>query len=157
MYKTAYKIVWQFQRQSTQTRQGSPIGSTICQNGTHDLFGYSGLNSFIQLFYFYFLQQNFSFYHYIGPCEPVAKEKIQLSIKFRSKGFFSPGATSVLSKKNKNTQARTRRVGLVIKGEWRYMKVRINWSDQLIGSNWIRKANPERPTVGRMLPTVGHA
>ena len=42
------------------------------------------------------------------------------------------------------------------KGEWRYLTVQINWSDQIIGSNWIRKANPERPTVGRVLPTVGH-
>ena len=43
------------------------------------------------------------------------------------------------------------------------MTVRKNQSDQLIGSNWIRKANPESPTVshvlptvGRVLPTVGH-
>ena len=36
------------------------------------------------------------------------------------------------------------------------MTVRQNQSDQLIGSNWIRKANRERPTVGRVLPTVGH-
>ena len=28
------------------------------------------------------------------------------------------------------------------------MTVRYNRSDQLIGSNWIRTANPERPTVG---------
>ena len=28
--------------------------------------------------------------------------------------------------------------------------------DQRIGSNSIRKANPERPNVGRGLPTVGH-
>ena len=35
------------------------------------------------------------------------------------------------------------------------MTVRQNRSDQLIGSNWIRKANPERPTVGRGLPTMG--
>ena len=35
------------------------------------------------------------------------------------------------------------------------MMVRINRLDQLIGSNWIQKANPERPTVGRVLPTVG--
>ena len=35
------------------------------------------------------------------------------------------------------------------------MTVRINQSDQLIGSNWIRKANPERPIVGCVLPTVG--
>ena len=35
------------------------------------------------------------------------------------------------------------------------MTVQINRSDQLIGSNWIRKANTERPTVGRVLPTVG--
>ena len=36
------------------------------------------------------------------------------------------------------------------------MMVQINRSDQLIRSNWIRKANPERPIVGRELPTVGH-
>ena len=35
------------------------------------------------------------------------------------------------------------------------MTVQINRSDKLIGSIWIRKANPERPTVGRGLPTVG--
>ena len=35
------------------------------------------------------------------------------------------------------------------------MTVRINRKDQLIGSDWIRKANPERPTAGRVLPTVG--
>ena len=35
------------------------------------------------------------------------------------------------------------------------MTVRLNQSDQLIGSNWIRKANPEKRTVGRVLPTVG--
>ena len=35
------------------------------------------------------------------------------------------------------------------------MTVRINRSDQLIGPNWIRKANPERPTVSRVLPTMG--
>ena len=28
------------------------------------------------------------------------------------------------------------------KGGWRYMAVQINRSDQLIGSNWIRKSNP---------------
>ena len=39
--------------------------------------------------------------------------------------------------------------------EWRYMTVRINRTDQLIGSDWIRKANPERPTVGCRLPTEG--
>ena len=33
------------------------------------------------------------------------------------------------------------------------MTVRINWLDHLIGSNWIRKANPERPTVG---PCAAH-
>ena len=42
-----------------------------------------------------------------------------------------------------------------IKGECWYMTVRINWSDQLNGSNWIRKANPEKPTVGHVLSTVG--
>ena len=47
-------------------------------------------------------------------------------------------------------------VSLCGKGEILYMRVRQNWSDQLIGSNWIRRANPERPTVGRGLPTVGH-
>ena len=36
------------------------------------------------------------------------------------------------------------------------MTVRQNQSDQLIESNWIRKANPERPTVGLKLLTVGH-
>ena len=41
------------------------------------------------------------------------------------------------------------------KGEWQYMTVLKNRSNQLIGSNWIRKANPERPTVGHGLPTVG--
>ena len=41
------------------------------------------------------------------------------------------------------------------KGEIRYMTVRQNRSDQLIGSNWIRRANPERPTVGRGLPAEG--
>ena len=35
------------------------------------------------------------------------------------------------------------------------MTVRKNWSDQLIGSNWIRKANPERLIMGCVLPTVG--
>ena len=35
------------------------------------------------------------------------------------------------------------------------MTVRINQTDQLNGSDWIRKANPERPTVGHMLPTEG--
>ena len=35
------------------------------------------------------------------------------------------------------------------------MTVRQNRSDQFIGSNWIRRANPERTTVGRGLPTVG--
>ena len=36
------------------------------------------------------------------------------------------------------------------------MTVRINRkADQLIGSDRIRKANPERPTVSRVLPTVG--
>ena len=35
------------------------------------------------------------------------------------------------------------------------MMVRINRSDQIIESNWIRKANTERPTVGRVLATVG--
>ena len=35
------------------------------------------------------------------------------------------------------------------------MTVRQNRSDQLIGSNWIRRANPERLTVGRGLPIVG--
>ena len=35
------------------------------------------------------------------------------------------------------------------------MTVQINRSDQLIGSNWIRKGNPERSTVGRVLPTMG--
>ena len=35
------------------------------------------------------------------------------------------------------------------------MTVRQNRSDQLIGSNWIGKANLERPTVDRVLPTVG--
>ena len=35
------------------------------------------------------------------------------------------------------------------------MTVRINWKEQLIGSDWKRKANSERPTVGRELPTVG--
>ena len=35
------------------------------------------------------------------------------------------------------------------------MIVKINRSDQPIGSNWIRKANPERATVGCVLPTVG--
>ena len=34
------------------------------------------------------------------------------------------------------------------------MTVRINRTDQLIGSDWIRKANPERPTVGHVLPTL---
>ena len=34
------------------------------------------------------------------------------------------------------------------------MMVQQNRLDQLIGSNWIRKANPERPTVGRGLPSV---
>ena len=41
------------------------------------------------------------------------------------------------------------------KGEWRYMMVRINRLDQLIGSNWIRKADWERSTVGRGLPSEG--
>ena len=36
------------------------------------------------------------------------------------------------------------------------MTVRINRTDQLIGSDWIRKANPERPTVGSVLPTEGY-
>ena len=35
------------------------------------------------------------------------------------------------------------------------MTVQKNRSDQLIGSNWIRKASLERPTVGCVLPTVG--
>ena len=35
------------------------------------------------------------------------------------------------------------------------MTVRINRMDQLIGSDWIRKTNPERPTVGRVLSTEG--
>jgi hypothetical protein len=35
------------------------------------------------------------------------------------------------------------------------MTVRKNQSDQLIGSNGIRKANPQRPTVSHVLPTVG--
>ena len=35
------------------------------------------------------------------------------------------------------------------------MTVQQNRSDQLIGSTWMRKANPKRPTVGRGLPTVG--
>ena len=43
----------------------------------------------------------------------------------------------------------------MIKGEIRYMTVRHNWLDQLIGSNWIRRTNPERPTVGRGLPAEG--
>ena len=37
------------------------------------------------------------------------------------------------------------------------MTVRINRTDQLIGTDWIRKANPERPAVGRVLPTVGRS
>ena len=35
------------------------------------------------------------------------------------------------------------------------MRVQINRTDQLIRLDWIRKANPERPTVGRVLPTLG--
>ena len=35
------------------------------------------------------------------------------------------------------------------------MTVQINRSDHLIGSNWTRKGNPERSTVGRVLPTMG--
>ena len=35
------------------------------------------------------------------------------------------------------------------------MTVRKNQSDKLIGSNWIRKANPESPIVSHVLPTVG--
>ena len=35
------------------------------------------------------------------------------------------------------------------------MTVRIDRTDQLIGSDWIRKANPERPTVGRVLSAKG--
>ena len=35
------------------------------------------------------------------------------------------------------------------------MSVQINRSDQLIGSNWIRKTNSEKHTVGHVLPTVG--
>ena len=36
------------------------------------------------------------------------------------------------------------------------MTVRINRTDQLIESDWIRKANLERPSVGRVLPTEGY-
>ena len=35
------------------------------------------------------------------------------------------------------------------------MTVRLNPSNQRIGSNWIRKANPKRTTVGRGLPAKG--
>ena len=35
------------------------------------------------------------------------------------------------------------------------MTVRTNRTDQHIGSDWIRKANSERPTVGCRLPTEG--
>ena len=36
------------------------------------------------------------------------------------------------------------------------MTVQKNQLHQLIGSNWIRKAIPERPIVGGGLPTVSH-